>query len=150
MHGVRRFFLLSIKPQYSERILSGEKKFELRKRKLGTRPGDVVVIYTSSPTRALTGAFIVQDEFEMPVTALWSLHRNDLGIRKEDYAEYFRDRDYAVAISIGRTVTLPPISLDELRRVRPGFAPPQSYMYFPEPLTVLVPPKALRKLLRAA
>ena len=147
---MRRFFLLSIKPQYAERILSGEKKFELRKRKLGARSGDIVVIYTSSPTRALTGAFVVQEEIEMPVTALWRRYRNDLGIQQVDYAEYFRDKDHAVAIAIGRTVTLPPVSLDELRRVRPGFTPPQSYMYCPEPLTALVPPETLRKLLRAA
>jgi predicted transcriptional regulator len=147
---VRRFFLLSIRPQYSELILSGEKRFELRKRKLGTHPGDVVVIYTSSPTQALTGAFLVQEEFEMPVAMLWKQHRSVLGIQEEDYTEYFRNTDRAVAIAIGRTVTLPPIPLDELRRVRPGFTPPQSYMYCPEPFTALVPNGTLRKLLRAA
>ncbi|ATB30547.1 DUF3850 domain-containing protein [Melittangium boletus] len=147
---MRRFFLLSIKPQYSELILSGEKKFELRKRKLGANPGDVVVIYTSSPTQALTGAFLVQEELEMPVATLWKRHRSVLGIQEEDYAEYFRNTDSAVAIAIGRTVILPPIPLDEPRRVRPGFTPPQSYMYCPEPLTALVPSGALRKLLRVA
>ncbi|EPX60481.1 hypothetical protein D187_001968 [Cystobacter fuscus DSM 2262] len=108
------------------------------------------MIYTSSPTQALTGAFLVQEEFEMPVATLWKQHRSVLGIQEEDYTEYFRNTDRAVAIAIGRTVTLPPISLDELRRVRPGFTPPQSYMYCPEPFTALVPNGTLRKLLRAA
>ena len=147
---MRRFFLLSIRPQYSERILSGHKRFELRKRKLGAVPGDVVVIYTSAPTQALTGAFLVEGELEMPVATLWRQHRMELGIQEEDYAEYFRNADRAVAIAIGRTVTIHHIPLDELRRVRPGFTPPQSYMYCPEPLTARFPASALRKLLRAA
>ncbi|HEY8211696.1 MAG TPA: DUF3850 domain-containing protein [Myxococcaceae bacterium] len=129
---MRRFFLLSIKPEYSERIFCGEKKFELRKRKLGIQRGDIVVVYTSSPTQALTGAFMAMGELELPVETMWARHRTKLGIKRGAFDEYFDGSESAVAIPIGRAVRIPAISLPDLRRVRPGFTPPQSFMYCPD------------------
>lgn len=131
---MRRFFLLSIKPEYSERIFAGKKKFELRKKRLGIQRGDIVVVYTSSPTQALTGAFVALGEVELPVATLWNRHRNRLGISRSGYDQYFEGAEKAVAIPIGRTVRIPAFSLPDLRRLRPGFTPPQSFMYCPEAL----------------
>jgi predicted transcriptional regulator len=131
---VRRFFLLSIKPEYSEKIFAGQKKFELRKKRLGIRRGDIVFVYTSSPKQALTGAFVALGEVEAPVRDVWRRHRDRLGIEEHAYAKYFEGAETAVAISIGRSIRLPEISLPELRTLRPGFTPPQSYMYCPEPI----------------
>src|SRR5438128_2717444 len=124
---MRRFFLLSIKPEYSDRIFSGEKKFELRKRRLGIRRGDIVVVYTSSPTRALTGAFMAMGELELPVEIMWARHRAQLGIERGAFDEYFDGSESAVAIPIGKAVRIPAIPLPDLRRFRPGFTPPQSF-----------------------
>jgi predicted transcriptional regulator len=130
----RRYFLLSIRPEYSERIFSGEKKFELRKRRLGIRRGDIVLVYTSSPIQALTGAFVALDEAEIPIEDLWKRHRAVLGIDRESYSTYFQNVENAVAITIGRTIRVPAISLPDLRKIQPGFTPPQSFMYCPDRL----------------
>ena len=134
MRHMRRFFLLSIKPEYSDRIFSGEKLFELRKRRLGICRGDIVVVYTSSPTQALTGAFVALGEVELPVEKLWAKHRARLGIERAAYSTYFDGADTAVAIPVGKTIRIPAIPLPDLRRLKPGFTPPQSFMYCPEPL----------------
>lgn len=131
---MRRFFLLSIKPEYSDRIFSGAKKFELRKRRLGIRRGDIVVVYTSSPTRALTGAFMAMGELELPVGDMWTRHRAHLGIARGAFDKYFDGSENAVAIPIGRAIRIPSIPLPDLRRLRPGFTPPQSFMYCPDAL----------------
>ena len=52
-------FLLSIKPKYGYAILDGKKKFELRKcigKPINT--GDLVVMYFSTPVKAIMGYFI--------------------------------------------------------------------------------------------
>lgn len=146
----RRYFLLSIKPEYSARIFAGEKKFELRKRRLGIRRGDLVLVYTSSPAQALTGAFMAMGELELPVETIWNRYRSQLGIDRESYRTYFAGSATAVAIPIGRTITVSPVSLPELRRLRPGFTPPQSFMYCPSALKDGVLRPTWEALLKAA
>lgn len=147
---MRRFFLLSIKPEYSERIFAGTKKFELRKRRLGIRRGDIVLVYTSSPTQALTGAFMAMGELELPVETMWNRHRSQLGIDRAAFSTYYAGSDSSVAIPIGRTTRAPAIPLPELRKFRPGFTPPQSFMYCPPSLKDGVLRLTWEPLLRAA
>jgi len=51
-----RVVLLSIKPKFAEEILSGVKMFELRTGS-GIESGSRVVMYVSSPVKALVGEF---------------------------------------------------------------------------------------------
>ncbi len=49
--------IFSIKPKYVERILSGEKKYEFRKR-IWKKQVDRVFIYASSPVKKIVASFV--------------------------------------------------------------------------------------------
>lgn len=51
-----RTVLMSIRPGYAEKILAGLKQYELRKR-FGIRTGDRIILYASTPIKAVVGEF---------------------------------------------------------------------------------------------
>lgn len=62
--------LISIQPEYAEKILSGEKTFEFRRR-TAQRPVGLMVIYASAPISAVVGYAQVDDILSLPLTKLW-------------------------------------------------------------------------------
>ncbi len=138
--------LMSIKPTYSERIFSGEKRFELRRTRVGVDEGDVVIVYASSPVCAVVGAFVVGGLATGSVGGLWRRHRGDFGVTAAEYKTYFDGASAAYAIRVARRVEVDPVELDDLRGRYRGFRPPQSYMHWrqdPEPLLGAVALKQL-------
>ncbi len=129
-----RIVLLSIKPRFAEEILSGVKRFELRAGS-GIESGFRVVMYASSPVKALVGEFtvgrVLVGSFE-DVLRFVSSFPNP-GVGEDDYS-YVRGRKRRVmAIEILNPIRYcKPVTLDELRRV--GLRnPPRSYMFlYPE------------------
>ena len=63
--------LLSIKPEFVEKIISGEKKFEFRKT-LPKREGvTTVVVYSTMPVGRVIGEFKVKDTLSNTPESLW-------------------------------------------------------------------------------
>ncbi len=119
--------LLSIRPEFAERILDGSKKYEYR-RVLFRRPVATVVLYASSPVRMIVGEFEVADLIEADVDALWRMTEAHAGLSKERFEEYFRDRSRGYAIRVGRVRRYPrPVPLAQTG----GRCPPQSFQYLP-------------------
>lgn len=58
--------ILSIKPEFVEKIINGEKKFEYR-RKIFKKDVEKVLIYASSPIKSVVGEFIVEDTFNRTI-----------------------------------------------------------------------------------
>ena len=123
--------LMSIRPQYANKIFDGSKTVELRRIKpkfLGN--GDLVFIYVSSPVKSLLGAFVVSSVVEKPLASLWNAVRNRAGINKAEFFNYYVGAQSGVAIFIKDVWLLPkPIHLTDLKRQVKGFHPPQSYRY---------------------
>ena len=130
--GQRRLVLMSIKPRYWERIQSGSKCFELRRTPVRFSSGDIVVVYASSPSRALVGAFEAKRILRAPKAEIWERYSAYLGVGEEDYFDYFSDVEFATAIEIRRVHSIERIPLSALRSRWPGFRPPQSFMYWGE------------------
>lgn len=128
----RNIALMSIHPDYVEKILAGEKRIELRRRRPGFKPGDLVLVYATSPVRQLAGAFAVERIVSMSVSAMWRKFRPVLGVCRDAYDAYFREREMAHGIAIHEAWSSPQMDLKELRRRFRGFVPPQSYMFWPE------------------
>jgi predicted transcriptional regulator len=125
-----RDVIFSIRPVHAEKILDGTKTVELRRRFAGeVRPGTLALIYSTSPTRALTGVAKIEDVKRLELRDLWLKHRVAACLRKGDFESYFAglDRGYAIVLSSARPL-LRPVGLAELLE-RFGFAPPQSYQY---------------------
>ena len=53
----KNFLLISIKPEYAQKILDGEKTVELRKTRTRLKPGDIVLVYVSSPQQVIAVFF---------------------------------------------------------------------------------------------
>ncbi|MBD2388835.1 ASCH domain-containing protein [Cylindrospermum sp. FACHB-282] len=129
--------LLSIKPQYAEKIFSGEKQVELRRVRTRLKNGDLVLVYVSSPKKALVGTFevsnIIQNEIQkLPkdLNDFWQEIENIAGISPSEFKSYYNDASLIVAIFIKNIKILPiPIKLEILREKIPKFQPPQSYRY---------------------
>jgi predicted transcriptional regulator len=126
----QRAILMSIKPKYADLIFAGTKTIELRRVCPKVGPGDLVLVYVSSPKMALVGGFevagIVSDE---PQT-LCKKWQPQSGVEDETFLHYFQGATTAYGILIGRTWQFESATeLKALRRRKGGFHPPQSYRY---------------------
>jgi len=123
--GMRsRMVLMSIKPVYADRILSGEKKFEFRRQCFGE---DVkrVEIYSSYPVQRIVGYFTVKAIYRDTPEKIWDLCKEFAGIDLTSYTAYFNNRNIAYSIAIGAVRAYPvPRLLSEYHA-----RPPQSYCY---------------------
>jgi len=117
---------LSIKPTYSQRIFSGEKKFEFRK----TKPRsaiDFVVVYESSPTRNIVGGFTIKTVFSGTPDEIWEKCKFYSGIDKGGYREYCGKASLIHAFEIDQIYKLEkPMSPFKLFL---NFKAPQSFCY---------------------
>lgn len=125
-----RVILMSIKPTFSDRIFSGKKRFELRRTAVRLAEGDIVIVYASSPVKAIVGAFTVSDVKWGAVRQMWTHHGTEFGVSHDEYTSYFDGTDMVYAIEVGDRITIEPLSLDVLRHRYEGFRPPQSFMYW--------------------
>ena len=125
-----RDVVLSIKPQYSIPILEGEKTVELRRRfPVQVPKGTLAYIYSTSPTRALTGTARILGVEKIALGEMWKKYSSVACIERDDFDAYFSGLDEGVAIQLGNVHQLSrAIGLDELRD-RFEFAPPQSFVY---------------------
>jgi predicted transcriptional regulator len=141
-----RVLLMSIKPTFSDRIFNGKKRFELRRTAVRIEEGDVVVVYASSPVKAIVGAFTVSGVKRGAVRQMWIHHGSDFGVSHDEYTSYFEGADEAYAIEVGARIPITPVSLDALRLRYEGFRPPQSFMYWARALDDLLGKSAVRKI----
>jgi len=116
---------MSIKPEFVNRIFSGEKKYEFRKRGF-SRTIESVVVYSSSPEKCIRGEFRVSAIRKGNPKYIWRQCRRFAGIDRVRFFEYFRDCDIAYAIEIGET-----LEFANPKDLRSEYAcpPPQSYRY---------------------
>lgn len=126
----RRDVVFSIKPQYADPILSGRKTIELRRRfPIDVPKGTAALIYTSSPTRALTGIAEIEGVVKQPPEKIWRSFAEEACIAREDFDAYFAGLDHGFAIRLARARPLRrKVELSELRD-RFSFEPPQSFLY---------------------
>ncbi len=125
--------LLSIRPQYAERIFNGSKRIELRRTRPRVKQGDIVVIYVSSPVKAIKGAFWVDHVLEAEPDKLWGQVGLLAGIGRDEYDQYYAGAQTAFGIAVSAPWSfIKPVGLSQLRELWMGFHPPQSYRYLTE------------------
>lgn len=93
--------LLSIKPEFVEKIFAGTKRYEFRKSLFKRSDVKHVVIYASAPIKRVVGEFEIEDIISDDVDTIWELTRKHSGITKALYNSYFQNRKIANAIRIG-------------------------------------------------
>ena len=127
--------LLSIKPKYVSLIANGEKKYELRRKCPKVTTGDLALVYESSPTMSLVGAFIIGKILQKPPQTLWRQVGVESGVSHKEFMEYFEDCEIASALEVAQYWPLENrVSLEQLRTLN-NIEPPQSYRYLCEEKT---------------
>ena len=123
--------LLSIKPEYVSKILSGEKRFEFRKVGFSNPAVRTVVIYATKPVGKVVAEFEVTDIYQDSPSEIWQRTKAYAGVKKEFFDMYYAGRTSAVAIGVGRVVVYErPIDLKEFGGPK---SPPQSFCYIDSP-----------------
>lgn len=120
--------LLSINPEYVEKIMNGSKKFEYRKREC-KRKIDRIVIYSTAPVKKIIGEAEVEKVLVDSLEKIWKITKDFSGIDKIFFDSYYRDKDYAVAYQLKNIIEYAsPRDLSEY-----GISnAPQSFQYIQE------------------
>lgn len=119
--------LLSIKPEYAESILQGNKRFEFRKTIFRNKNVKTVVIYATMPIGKVIGEFDIDEIISSEPSALWDVTKKYAGISKCFFDEYFSKKStaFAIAVKNPRRYKDPVLLTD----IVPGAVPPQSFRY---------------------
>lgn len=122
-----RAILLSIKPKYSDLILSGEKRVELRRTWASEEVG-LIAVYASSPVQRIVALVAVDEVVWASPTKLWS-HCTSRGgaLTRRELKEYFTGKGEGCAVLLGEVRKLKQ-PLDP-RSVFKQFSAPQSFRY---------------------
>lgn len=119
--------LLSIKPEFVERIFAGEKLFEYRKAIFRRAGVEKVIIYSTLPEGKVVGEFSIDKILTDTPQMIWKKTRTKSGINKKFFDEYFDGRTEAHAIQIGNVRKYnSPFKLDDMKE---KVSAPQSFKY---------------------
>ena len=120
-----RAILLSIKPEYVQKILSRQKKFEYRKR-LAKENISLIYLYATYPSMSVVASAEIVQRLSGSPEELWEKTKTMSGISKKDFFSYFDGCNSAFAYELDNIhIFNKPKPLSEL-----GIqAAPQSFMY---------------------
>ena len=118
--------LYPIKPLYVDRIFSGEKTYELRRR-IPKQELKSIVIYSTAPTCRVMGYADVKGVHERTPDNLWELVSKMAGISRASFDEYFYGSEVAYAIEL---VNVKKFKYPfEVTAISNGMTVPQSFCY---------------------
>ena len=118
--------IISIHPRYAEAILAGKKTVELRRRVPALLNGSRLWIYATRPTAAVVGFVTIQNVDKGNPETIWRQHHHNAGIDLAAFQTYFAGTHEAVAILLAAAERVGPITIEQLKRVRDSFHPPQT------------------------
>lgn len=121
--------LLSVKAQHADKILSGKKSVEIRKRFSKNWTGSRVAIYASLPTGALVGEATISAVTCATPDEVWTRFGSEIGSSLEDFQTYTSSCELVAAIELKDVVAYrKPISRKEASTfLGRNLIPPQSY-----------------------
>lgn len=125
--------LLSIKPEFAEKIFNGTKKFEFRRSLFKNKNIMTVVVYASSPVQKVIGEFEIDHILNEDIHQLWQETKEFSGISESYFFDYFdkKEKGYAIKIKTTKRYTKT-LSLKDDYNV----TPPQSFMYLEDLVVV--------------
>jgi len=117
--------LLSVKPEFANKIFEGVKRFEFR-RTIFKEKVNTVLVYASSPTKKVIGEFEIDEIINDSLDNLWRRTKKYAGIGKEYFYTYFADKEHGYAIKIKKiTKYNRPLCIKKDLKL----TPPQSFVY---------------------
>lgn len=117
--------LMSIKPEYVDKIFSGSKKYEYRKRMCKEKI-DTIIVYSSSPIQKVVGELKIKQVLYDKKNVIWNKTNKYGGITKIKYDNYYENCGYVVAYEIEKAILYD--KQKDLKDFNVRTAP-QSYVY---------------------
>lgn len=127
---MNRSILISIKPQYVEKIVSGHKKYEFRKTDFEALNIDKIYIYSTVPDKKIIGYFQYGEVIVGSPNDVWEKCSNSAGLSESEFMSYYQNKKIANAyaykikhLEIFKDPICPYTRFEK-------FAAPQNYIYF--------------------
>lgn len=118
--------ILSIKPEFANKIFEGTKRYEFRRTIFKNPDVTKVVVYASSPIQKIIGEFEIESIIEDNLESLWRKTKNYSGISEEYFFKYFVDKELGFAIKIK---SFKKYGTPKCIREDYNLFPPQSFLY---------------------
>lgn len=123
--------LISIHPEYVDKIMSGEKRFEFR-RNWATTPVEYLVIYATAPVQRIVAMAKVGRTIRASKSRLWEISREGgAGISRDKLFSYLNGKSEAVALELVSHIEIAE-QPDPRTIFGKKFSPPQSFRYLTE------------------
>lgn len=119
--------VLSIKPEFANKIFDGTKRFEFRKSIFKNENVKTILVYSSSPVQKVIGEFQIEKIIKHDLETLWELTKEFSGITKEYFYQYFANKQHGFAIKIK---TKKKYQIPKCLKNDYNLTPPQSFAYF--------------------
>ena len=124
-----RVLLLSVRPRFAQGLLDGTKTAEVRRRFPEVAACTTVVIYSSSPEKAVLGTMAVRALVCSTAKDIWQDYSHAIAIDKAELSEYLEGASECSVLELDSPVTWSnPVGLDDLRKLL-HIEPAQSFRY---------------------
>ena len=133
--------LISIKPEYVEKIISRSKTVEIRNRKINLPSGSRLWIYATLPRGCMAAVAIIRDVIIDSPSKIWNHYHDHIKVPKPVFHSYVNHSPIISAIRLKKVYTIQSnLTLNHIRSEIEGFHPPQflKYMYQGNPLLDLL------------
>lgn len=125
-----KYILLSIQPYFANKIFEGTKKVELRRIVPKYHKDQIVILYVSTPVKAIVGGFQFSHIVEENIDDLWKSVKDIAGVTFEQFSNYYSGANNGYGIFISKVWKYEkPLSLEKLRNSLTNFSPPQNFRY---------------------
>lgn len=107
--------LLSIRPEFVEKITLGTKRFEFRTRVFKNKNVSSIIVYSTKPVGKIVGEFTIEKIIQDTPERLWQKTKEYSGVTEDFFNKYFNGKDKGYAIQIGEFIEYErPMKLEEL------------------------------------
>ncbi len=121
--------ILSIKPEFANKIFNGTKKFEFRRTLFKNKEVKKIVVYASAPISKVIGEFEIDRIFHEDLDQLWNQTSKFSGISEDYYMQYFNGKNSGYAIEVKNPKKY---KVGLCIKENFGLNPPQSFAYLRE------------------
>ena len=118
--------ILSIKPEFANKIFEGTKKYEFRRTIFKNPDVKKIVVYSSSPVQKIIGEFEIERIISYELETLWDKTKKYSGISEDFFFQYFGNKEHGFAIKIKNTKLY---RTPKCIREDYNLFPPQSFLY---------------------
>ena len=98
---MKKKIIISINPEHVQNIIKGIKKYEYRKI-AAKQDISSIIIYETTPVKRIVAEAEIEDVLMCTPEELWNITKDDSGISKEFFDEYFEGKEIAYAYKLGK------------------------------------------------